>query len=90
MDTETRREKQKALLVRMAERKVRSRAQQIYESRGQAQGQDLENWYQAESEVLENNMIAMLYKRVRTSSQESSDSSMDAVNEQASVCETAV
>ena len=74
----------------MAERKVRSRAQQIYESRGQAEGQDLENWYQAESEVLENNMIAMLYKRVRTSSQESSDNSMDAVNEHASVCETAV
>lgn len=77
-------------MVRMAERKVRSRAQQIYESRGQAQGQDLENWYQAESEVLENNMIAMLYKRVRTSSQESSDNSMDVVNEHASVCETAV
>ena len=74
----------------MAERKVRSRAQQIYESRGQAEGQDLENWYQAESEVLENNMIAMLYKRVRTSSQESSDNPIDVVNEQASVCETAV
>ncbi len=74
----------------MAERKVRSRAQQIYESRGQAEGQDLENWYQAESEVLENNMIAMLYKRVRTSSQESSDNAMDVANEQASVCETAV
>ena len=33
-------EKQQALMVRMVERKVRSRAQQLYETRGQGEGQE--------------------------------------------------
>ena len=67
MDIETRRKKQQALMVRMVERKVRSRAQQLYENRGQAEGQDLQDWFQAESEVLENSIIEPLYRRVKTS-----------------------
>jgi len=51
----------------MAERKVRSRAQQLYESRGQSEGQDLQDWFQAESEVLENSILGPLYRRIRTS-----------------------
>ena len=51
MDIQTRRKKQQALMVQMVERKVRSRAQQLYENRGQAEGQDLQDWFQAESEV---------------------------------------
>ena len=47
----------------MLERKVRSRAQQLYESRGQAEGQDLQDWFQAESEAIENSTIASLYLR---------------------------
>ena len=66
MDIETRRKKQQALMVRMVERKVRSRAQQIYETRGQTEGQDLQDWFQAESEVLENSILAPLYRRMKT------------------------
>jgi hypothetical protein len=66
VDTETRRKKQQALMVRMVERKVRSRAQQLYETRGQTEGQELQDWFQAESEVLENSIIAPLYRRVKS------------------------
>ena len=66
MDTETRRKKQQALMVRMVERKVRSRAQQLYEKRGQEEGQDLQDWFQAESEVLEKSILGPLYRRVKT------------------------
>lgn len=66
MDIETRRKKQQALMVRMVERKVRSRAQQLYETRGQEEGQELQDWFQAESEVLENSILAPLYRRVKT------------------------
>lgn len=70
MDIETRRKKQQALMVQMLERKVRSRAQQLYESRGQAEGQELQDWFQAESEVLENTIVGPLYRRVKTSQAE--------------------
>jgi Protein of unknown function (DUF2934) len=65
VDLENIRKKQQALLIRMVERMVRSRARQIYESRGQEAGQDLQDWFQAESEVLENNAIAALYRRLQ-------------------------
>lgn len=66
-------------MVQMAERKVRSRAQQLYETRGQAEGQDLQDWFQAESEVLENSILAPLYKRMRKGKQSSiaSDDSLE-------------
>ena len=54
----------------MLERKVRSRAQQLYESRGQAEGQDLQDWFQAESELIENSTIASLYIRSNPEKQE--------------------
>lgn len=66
MDIETRRKKQQALMVRMVERKVRSRAQELYEKRGQTEGQELQDWFQAESEVLENSILGPLYRRVKT------------------------
>ena len=65
MDFETRRKKQQALMVRMVERKVRSRAQQLYKSRGQSEGRELQDWFQAESEVLENSILAPLYRRAK-------------------------
>ena len=65
MDIETRRKKQRALMVQMVERKVRSRAQQLYESRGQAEGRDLQDWFQAESEVIENSVLEPLYRRMK-------------------------
>ena len=70
MDIETRRKKQQKLMVQMVERKVRSRAQQLYENRGQAQGQELQDWFQAESEVLENSILAPLYRRLQAGGHE--------------------
>ena len=70
MDFDTRRKKQQALMVRMVERKVRSRAQQLYESRGQSEGQDLQDWLQAESEVLQNSILAPLYRRAKSTGSE--------------------
>ena len=69
MDLETRRKKQQELMVQLVERKVRSRAQQLYETRGQTKGQELQDWFQAESEVLENSILAPLYRRVKSADQ---------------------
>jgi hypothetical protein len=66
VDIETRRKKQQALMVQLVERKVRSRAKQLYETRGQEDGQALQDWFQAESEVLEKSILAPLYRRLRT------------------------
>jgi hypothetical protein len=66
VDFETRRKKQQAMMVQLVERKVRSRAKQLYETRGQGEGQALRDWFQAESEVLGNNAVAPLYRRMRT------------------------
>ena len=74
MDFETRRKKQQTLMVNLVERKVRSRAKQLYETRGQEEGQALQDWFQAESEVLGNSILAPLYRRMRTSNQEAPES----------------
>src|SRR5580658_2113790 len=66
VDIETRRKKQQTMMVQLVERKVRSRAKQLYETRGQEDGQALQDWFQAESEVLENSIIAPLYRRMRS------------------------
>jgi uncharacterized protein HemX len=66
VDLETRRKKQQALMVQLVERKVRTRAQQLYETRGQAEGQDLQDWFQAEAEVLKNSALAPLYRRMKS------------------------
>ena len=75
MDIETLRKKQQALMVQLVERKVRSRAQQIYESRGQAEGHELQDWYEAESEILENSILAPLYRRVKGTGEETAEAS---------------
>jgi len=64
-------------MVQLVERQVRSRAQQLYESRGQAEGQDLQDWFQAESEVLENSIMAPLYRRMKSAA----DAAAKAVSE---------
>jgi hypothetical protein len=87
LDIETRRKKQQALMVQAMERKVRSRAQQLYESGGQAEGKDLENWFQAESEVLENSSVAPLYRRLKQTEQPTQSESGEAEAESAA-CET--
>jgi hypothetical protein len=48
-------------MVELLERKIRMRARQIYHERGQAEGQDVEDWVQAESEVLQSSILAPLW-----------------------------
>ena len=71
MDIETRRKKQQALMVQLVERKVRSRAKQIYETRGEVDGQELQDWFQAESEVLGNSILGPMYRRLKSGNTDS-------------------
>ena len=90
VDIETRRKKQQALMVRLVERKVRSRAKQLYETRGQEDGQALQDWFQAESEVLENSIVAPLYRRMRTGNYDSrqNDSAQEFSTQDSTVCDS--
>ena len=73
---------------RAVERKVRSRAQQIYESRGQTEGKDLDDWFQAEAEVLENRATGPIYRRVLEHNSEAASARES--TEQQIPCETTV
>lgn len=77
MDIKTRRQE---LMVKLVERKVRSRAQQLYETRGHREGAELQDWFQAESEVLGNSILAPLYRRMRSPGQDSSNNPSAAQN----------
>jgi hypothetical protein len=70
VDINTRREKQKALITELLERKIRLHAQQIHDERGQAEGTALQDWVQAESEVLSKSILAPIYRRNRENSSE--------------------
>jgi len=65
LDIHTRRQKQQALMTELLERKIRLHAQHLYDKRGQAEGLALQDWVQAESEVLSNSILAPLYRRMR-------------------------
>jgi hypothetical protein len=65
VDSETRRKKQQELMTELLERKVRMHAQHIYDQRGQEDGHALRDWVQAEETVLENSILAPLYRRSR-------------------------
>lgn len=65
MDSDTRRKKQQELMTELLERKIRLHAQHLYDERGQVEGQALNDWVQAETEVLENTSLAPLYKKTR-------------------------
>jgi len=55
-------ERQKPMLE-LLERKIRTRAHQLYEARGQVEGLDVEDWVKAESEVLRSSILAPLWNR---------------------------
>ena len=76
-------------MVQLVERKVRSRAKQLYETRGQEEGQALQDWVQAESEVLGNSILAPLYRRLRTGSHDTqkNDSPRDFATQDAAASE---
>ena len=70
MDIATRRKKQRALMTELLERKIRLHAQHLYDQRGQQEGLALQDWVEAETRVLENSILAPLYRKSReTSSQ---------------------
>jgi Protein of unknown function (DUF2934) len=50
-------------MVELLERKVRMRARQLYDERGQIEGRDLEDWVQAESEILKSSILAPLWNK---------------------------
>ena len=88
MDITTRRRKQQKLMLDLVERKVRSRAQQLYETRGQAEGHALQDWVQAESEVLGNSILAPLYRRLRGANEESAETNSELPAQDSSSCES--
>jgi Protein of unknown function (DUF2934) len=71
VDINTRRQKQQALITELLERKIRRHARQRYDERGQTEGLALQDWFEAESEVLENNVLAPLYRKSRGEGQSS-------------------
>ena len=50
-------------MVELLERKVRMRARQIHDERGPGEGSELEDWVQAESEVLKSSILAPLWNK---------------------------
>jgi hypothetical protein len=68
VDIDTRRQKQQALITELLERKIRLHAQQLYDKRGQTEGFALQDWVEAESRVLENSILAPLYRKTRDTS----------------------
>jgi Protein of unknown function (DUF2934) len=65
LDNNTRRKKQQALMTELLERKIRLHAQRLYDERGQTEGLALQDWVEAESRVLENSILAPLYRKSR-------------------------
>jgi hypothetical protein len=76
LDNDTRRKKQQELMTELLERKIRLHAQHLYDQRGQAEGLALQDWVEAESQVLENSILAPLYRKSRTET--SSSDALDA------------
>jgi hypothetical protein len=63
VDSVTRSRERRKLMMELLERKIRLRARQLYEQRGQIEGRELEDWVQAESEVLESSILAPLWNK---------------------------
>jgi hypothetical protein len=52
-------------MTELLERKIRLHAQRLYDQRGQGEGLALQDWVEAESQVLENSILAPLYRKSR-------------------------
>jgi hypothetical protein len=61
VDSATRTRERQKLMVDLLERKIRLRADQIYNERGRVEGLALEDWVRAESEVLKSGVLAPLW-----------------------------
>lgn len=53
-------------MAELLERKIRLHAQHLYDQRGKEEGLALQDWVEAESRVLENSILAPLYRKTRT------------------------
>lgn len=82
MDIDTRRKKQQELMTELIERKIRLHAQHLYDQRGQVEGLALQDWVEAESQVLENSILAPLYRKTRLEGRSSEDKFEDSENTQ--------
>jgi hypothetical protein len=58
-------------MATMVERKIRRRARQLYDTRGEAEGSELQDWFKAESEVIESSILAPVYRKIRTENPQS-------------------
>jgi len=65
VDKETDTQKPQRLMLDLIERKIRLRAHELYEERRDAAGSALNDWLQAEAEVLNTSILAPLYSRSR-------------------------
>jgi hypothetical protein len=63
VDSITRTRQRQQLMMELLERKIRLRARQLYDERGQGEGLELEDWVQAESEVLHSSFLAPLWNK---------------------------
>jgi DUF2934 family protein len=91
VDSDTRRQKQQALMAELVERKIRTHARRLYQDRGQVEGHALQDWVQAESEVLGNSILAPLYRKIRvenTPSEQFEATPDSHLSPDSSVCET--
>jgi len=58
-------QKPQRLMLDLIERKIRLRAHELYEERRDAAGSALNDWLQAEAEVLNTSILAPIYWRSR-------------------------
>jgi hypothetical protein len=63
VDSVTRSRERRKLMMEMLERKIRLRARQLFDERGQIEGRELEDWVRAESEVLQSSILAPLWNK---------------------------
>jgi hypothetical protein len=63
VDSVTRTRERQKLMLELLERKVRLRARQLYEERGQVEGREVEDWVKAESEILKSSILAPLWNK---------------------------
>ncbi len=82
MDNDTRRKKQQELMTELIERKIRLHAQHLYDQRGQEEGLALQDWVEAESRVLENSILAPLYRKSRGENGSLDEENANSENEQ--------
>jgi hypothetical protein len=62
-------------MTELLERKIRLHAQRLYDERGRVDGHALQDWVQAESEILKDSILAPLYRRSREANGQLEDSS---------------